>query len=81
MNDDNSLLVDCTMVKLNRVYPPYAIGQSWAQPSTAHAAEHMRKLFEDRDFARDLGERGRRSIAETMSYAASGRRMPEHLAT
>ncbi|WP_164209567.1 glycosyltransferase, partial [Stenotrophomonas maltophilia] len=39
MNDDNSLLVDCTMVKLNRVYPPYAIGQSWAQPSTAHAAE------------------------------------------
>jgi len=81
MNDDNSLLVDCTMVKLNRVYPPYAIGQSWAQPSTAHAAEHMRKLFEDRDFARDLGERGRRSIAETMSYAASGRRMAEHLAT
>lgn len=80
MDDDNSLLVDHSLVTLNRDHPPYTRGQRWADPSLAQAAAHMRRLYEDRAFAHALGQHAREDLERKLNYRASGRRMADRLA-
>ena len=72
MNESNSLLVDYDLVRLEQDLPPYEKGFQWAQPSTSHAALQMRRLFDDPDAARALGERARASATEHLSLARAG---------
>ena len=48
-------------------------GQMWAEPDVAAAAEALRRLADDPEALRELGERGRRVIADRLPtrYAAS----------
>ena len=80
MTRDNSLLVDYKLVKLDRDYPPYKAGSHWAEASTKHAGECMRRLVDDPGFAIQLGEIARRDLTQRMSFAASGRMIQERLA-
>lgn len=64
MNEDNSLLVPCTMVEVGPNAGPYPATTHWADPDVDVAAAHMRRLVDDPEFARDLGERARASVAE-----------------
>lgn len=71
MDGDNSLLVDCRMIPLRNGDYPYWQGQKWADPDVAHAANLMRQLHGDRNFARRLGGAAAASIRRSNSRASS----------
>ncbi|RYJ02184.1 MAG: glycosyltransferase [Acetobacteraceae bacterium] len=79
MNDDNSLLVDHSLIEISKPTPPYDVGTRWANPSEAHAAQLMRRVWENRDFAAALGARAQADLRATLSMEAAGRRMAERL--
>lgn len=80
MDESNSLLVPYTLQKLGRPIPPYDADSEWAEPSVEVAAQAMRRIFDDQDWARELGTRARSSALETLSLEAAGRRLARRLA-
>jgi hypothetical protein len=79
MTDRNSYLVDCTPAEVGENllgYPPTAV---WAEPSVAHAAALMRRVFEDRDAARAVGARGAGDLRRTHSPSVVGELMRSRL--
>jgi glycosyltransferase involved in cell wall biosynthesis len=80
MTEANSLLVDYRIVELGKVYPPYTADQHWAEPSVDHAASLMRRLYDDRDFAAELGAKGGADLREKLNYAVTGKRIADRLA-
>ena len=62
MNDKNSLLVDYKLVPASDDYMVYKHVKYWADPDISHASKMMMKLYQDRDYSRDLGMKGRESI-------------------
>jgi GT2 family glycosyltransferase/glycosyltransferase involved in cell wall biosynthesis len=79
MNEANSLLVDYRIVELGREYPPYTADLHWAEPSVDHAAALMRRLYEDRNFAADLGARGAADLRNRLNYSQAGKKMADRL--
>ncbi len=79
MNEDNSLLVPYERVKVGRPIPPYDADLEWAEPSVEHAAQLMRRLYEDPQWAREMGARGKQSAEINLSLDAAGRRIAERL--
>ncbi|MDN6885963.1 glycosyltransferase family 4 protein [Variovorax sp. CAN2819] len=75
MNDENSLLVPYERVKVGRLIPPYGADMEWAEPSVEDAARLMRRLYEDPQWARQMGARGRQSAEADLSLHSAGRRM------
>jgi len=69
----NSIPVDYKLVTLDRDHGPYRKGQTWADPSTDHAAESMRRLLGDRDLGVRLGQLAVQTIRERFSPAVVGR--------
>lgn len=58
----NSFPVRYELTTLAQSVGPYEQGATWAEPSRDHAAELMRQVYEDRDFAAQLGARAQRDI-------------------
>ncbi len=80
MDDDDSLLVDCEVVPVRGIVPPYTVpGARWAEPSVAHAAELMRRVYDDVPFREALGRRARLSAERNLSIEAAGRRFAERI--
>lgn len=79
MNVNNSFLVKYDLVELKEDIGPYKKGCSWAEPDAVHAAELMRKIYEDRRVALRIGEKARQDIADNLSPAAIGRRLRQRL--
>lgn len=79
MTAQNSCLVDYQMVALKPDDYPYGAGQYWADPNPRHAAEHMRSLFDDREFACRLGARARDDMARNFSVDACMNVLARHL--
>ncbi|MDQ0084909.1 glycosyltransferase involved in cell wall biosynthesis [Variovorax boronicumulans] len=79
MNDENSLLVPYERVKVGRPIPPYDADLEWAEPSVEHAARLMRRLYEDQQWAREIGARGKQSAEINLSLDAAGRRIAGRL--
>lgn len=79
MDEDNSLLVSYERVKVGKPIPPYDADLEWAEPSVEHAAQLMRRLYEDRAFARDIGARAKKSAEINLSLATAGHRIAERL--
>jgi len=80
MNESNSLLVDYRVIELGREYPPYTADLHWAEPSVDHAAALMRRLYEDQNFAAELGARGATELRRNLSYSHTGRQTTDRLA-
>jgi glycosyltransferase involved in cell wall biosynthesis len=80
MTEANSLLVDYRIVELGKVYPPYTADQHWAEPSVDHAASLMRRLYDDRAFAAELGATGAADLRDRLNYAVTGKRIADRLA-
>lgn len=80
MDDQNSLLVPYELVTLKQAIPPYEAGLQWAEPSTQEAARLMRRVFENQEWARELGTRGRVSAESNLSLQAAGRQIAARLA-
>ena len=79
MHDGNSLLADYKMVAFDRPVPPYGSNARWAEPSVEHAAQLMRRVYENRDWARALGETARIEAEATLSLDAAGLRVAARL--
>jgi glycosyltransferase involved in cell wall biosynthesis len=72
MTADNSLLVRYRQVEIDRDLGPYRRGSVWADPDLDHAAELLRQVVQDADFACRLGERARADIARDLDPARMG---------
>jgi glycosyltransferase involved in cell wall biosynthesis len=79
MTESNSLLVDHELVTIGEGFDPYPADGVWAEPSIEHAAALMRRVFDDRAFAQQLGDRAARDIRSTHSAAVAGKMLGERL--
>ncbi len=79
MNGRNSCPVDYELVTLDRAHGPYAAGQQWAEPDVDHAAQFMRRLFDDAAYHAQIGERARDTMRTRFSPAAAGLRYQQRL--
>ncbi|NQW10325.1 MAG: glycosyltransferase [Alphaproteobacteria bacterium] len=66
--------VDYRLVPVRPGQYPGSEGQHWADPEIDHAAEQMRRVYEDEQVARSIAEAGRRHAHGMFSPAAAGRR-------
>ncbi len=66
----NALVVDYSLVALERDLGPYRRGQRWAEPDLASAAEAMRSVAESADLRARLARRGLETVAQELSPAA-----------
>jgi len=76
MNEANSYLVSCDIVPVSeegyKELPIYR-GHRWAEPSSDHLRQTLRKVYEDRIAARDIGKIAAESIAENYSREKVGK--------
>lgn len=73
LNRSNGCPVDFNLVELKTSFGPYTQGQIWADPDSDHAAELMIKLFEDSQFAKEIGEKAANSIRAQFSPETVGK--------
>jgi glycosyltransferase involved in cell wall biosynthesis len=79
MNAGNSCPIGFALTTLDRAYGHYAAGQQWAEPDVDHAAQLMRRVFEDASYRTQIGERARATIRAQFSPEAAGRRYRRRL--
>ena len=79
MTPTNSLPVGYRVVTLERDAGPYVKGSHWAEPDLDHAAELMRKVYDDRELGRRIGDRAREDIDAGFSRKAIGSRLREYV--
>ncbi|HTZ20564.1 MAG TPA: glycosyltransferase family 4 protein [Opitutaceae bacterium] len=79
VNDQNGCPVRCELRTLEQSHGPYSRGSTWAEPDVAHAAGHMRRLFEDRALAARLGAAARTTIEARFAPAIIGARYRRRL--
>jgi glycosyltransferase involved in cell wall biosynthesis len=80
MNVNNSFPVKYKLIPVGeKEYPPFKKGYVWAEPDVSHAAELMRFVYENREYAAKMGERASRDIKELYSPAAAGQAILERL--
>jgi len=80
MDSSNSLLVDYELVKLGKSIPPYDAHLEWAEPSEAHAAELMRRVFDNQAWAAELGAAAKASAERALSLDVAGQKAAGRLA-
>jgi hypothetical protein len=79
MDAENSYLVDHTIGRVGpecEIYPPDG---EWAEPSIEHAAELIRRVYEDREAAARVGARAAQDIASRLSPETTGGAMRRRL--
>jgi len=74
MRPDNSCLVNYTLVPVQKGQYPHAGGQVWAEADVDHAAWHMRRLIENREYREVISNAARETIAEDYSLEKTGAR-------
>ncbi|TAG81156.1 MAG: glycosyltransferase [Betaproteobacteria bacterium] len=79
MNAGNSMLVDYSLIDLKEGDYVAWQNQQWAEPDIGHAAEQMRRLYADREFAHHLGQRAKRDIATKHSPIVVGAKLQAEL--
>ncbi len=75
MTAENSCLVDYTLVPVREGEYPFWQGQRWAEADVDAAARAMRRVVEDREWARALGRRAAADIRAQLSKAACAQAM------
>jgi glycosyltransferase involved in cell wall biosynthesis len=75
MDAGSAALVDYTLVPLREGAYPDGYGQRWAEADIEQAAGWMRRLADDPAFARDLGQRARDKVKDTLSGTSAAQRL------
>lgn len=76
MNDDNSFLVDYQLTPVSgMIFPNYNAYMTWADPNIIQLKEHMRYVFENREEAQEIADRGRQTILEQFNWTTAGQAM------
>jgi glycosyltransferase involved in cell wall biosynthesis len=70
MDGSSACLVGCTRVPVQPGQYPHAQGATWAEPDIDQAASWMRRLVDDPEFARCIGEGGRQAVQARLGDAA-----------
>lgn len=76
----NSCLVGYERVAVSAGSYPFGQGQSWAAPDISQAACFMRKLADEPEYARRVGEAARVSIREKFDLAVCAKAVAERIA-
>jgi SAM-dependent methyltransferase len=79
MTEDNSFLVEHSLVQIGPGATPYPPEGQWAEPDVQHASRLMREVFEHPEEAAQRGRRGAEDIRRTHSPAAAGEIMGNRL--
>ena len=79
MDDDNSFLVDYRPTKVPKGCDPYPVGSTWAEPSVKHAAEQMRRVYDNPEEAAAMGAEAQRTISRNHDPRARARLLRKHL--
>jgi len=75
MDDDVAFLVRSTLTPIGSGVDPYPADARWAEPDLAHAATLMRRVFDDRELAGDVGRRAADAIRSRWSVSTVGPRL------
>jgi glycosyltransferase involved in cell wall biosynthesis len=75
MTRENSYLVDYELATMERKTGPYEKGWVRADANVAQAASYMRRVFEDREEARRVGEKARSDVERLLAPRAVGEMM------
>lgn len=78
MNDENSLMVPYRLVPVGPGNDPYPPSARWAEPDVDVAAELMRRVRDDPQWAAEVGRRGRDSVGRTHSLERSAEALLGH---
>lgn len=79
MNEDNSLLVNYSLIPvIEGEYLDWR-NQRWADADVSHAASHMRRVFEDQTFSEALGRSAQKTILTEFSPQRVGERIRTRL--
>jgi len=70
MTEENSFLVRHSLTGIGPDAPPYPADGQWAEPDVEHAAELMRRVYEDPETAAEKGQRAAVEIRRTHSFRA-----------
>ncbi|MEE3504589.1 glycosyltransferase family 4 protein [Acidiphilium acidophilum] len=70
MDKESACLVPYKLVPLDQDYGPYTKGTLWAEPDISAAAAAMKQLFEDRDYAKKLGQKAKVHVSSCLSEDA-----------
>lgn len=81
MNKNNSCLVDYKLINIEGSYGPYTSGQQWAEPQIDQAAQFMKKIFNDKEFAMQIGNFGKKFIVNNNSPITIGRKYKNRLSS
>jgi glycosyltransferase involved in cell wall biosynthesis len=69
MHDDNSVLIEAEVVPVDeRNEIGFFMGQQWAEPSSAHLVEILRRLHAEPELRSRLGARARRDIEQKWQW-------------
>jgi GT2 family glycosyltransferase len=79
MRDDNSYLIDCSLVPIPLTIGPYVRGHVWADPSIDHLGHLMRTVFDDAEGRQQKALRASEEIRRNYSAAAVGREIRNRL--
>lgn len=72
MNEENSCVVDYSLIKVGNDYGPYKADQVWADPDIEQAAYHMRKIVTDREWRETIAMKGQETIRGSFSPEVVG---------
>lgn len=78
-DEDNSYLVNYSLIPIGSGHNPYPAAQKWADPDLEHAAHLLRYVYENRAEAAEKGRRGADVIAQRYSIDACSRFLVERL--
>ncbi len=79
MREDNSYLIDCSLVPIPLTMGPYMRGHLWADPSVPHLRRLMREVFEDAAGREQKGQRAAEEIRKNYSAVAAGKKIAGRL--
>ena len=79
MTDETSLLVPWKYTDVGDDAESYPAEARWAEPDLSVASSMMRKLFQDREFGKALGDRAKRDLQSRFSPQVTGERMKNRL--
>lgn len=71
-SSDTTMLVDYTLIPVERNKYPHWAGQFWAEPDLDQAVQHMAKVYDDPYYARKLGQKASLKIRTDFGYRACG---------
>lgn len=79
MTDDTALLVPWKYTDVGDDAESYPAEARWAEPDLSVASSMMRKLFQDREFGKALGDCAKRDLQSRFSPQVTGERMKNRL--